>query len=538
MLMKLTFIGADHEVTGSLHMVQSGGKNFLVDCGMEQGINIYENVPIPIPYNQIDYVFVTHAHIDHVGMLPYLYSRGFKGQIFATRATCDLCEIMLKDCAHIQEQEAEWKNRKAKRAGQKAVEPIYRMEDALGVLDLFVPVDYRERVNICDGIDIRFIDVGHLLGSASIEIWLKEGDTEKKIVFSGDIGNKNKPLIRNPQYIEEADYVVMESTYGDRFHENENGDHVTDFAKIIQETLDRGGNVVIPAFAVGRTQEVLNYIRIIKEQNLVTGHENFPVYLDSPMAVEATGVFKENEADCYDEEALALVKKGKNPCSFPGLHLAVATEESVAINNNPEPKVIISASGMCDAGRIRHHLKHNLWRPECTILFAGYQAVGTLGRSLLDGRSEVRLFGESIDVEARIEKIEGLSGHADQNGLLEWIGHFRNQPTQVFVVHGDDDVTDRFAALVTEKFGFEAYAPFSGTTYDLAKGEFITLTKGIPVEQKKITPERQKANSIFAALLAAADRLRETVMHNKDGANRDLQKFAQEINRLCDKWDR
>ena len=535
--MKLTFVGAAHEVTGSCHFLQTAGKNILIDCGMEQGPDLYENPGLPIPANEVDYVFLTHAHIDHSGMLPRLAKDGFKGQIFTTYATADLCNIMLRDSAHIQEFEAEWRNRKGKRAGRPEYEPVYVMQDALDAIELLVPCQYGERIRICEGVEIRFTDVGHLLGSASIEVWATEDGVTKKIVFSGDIGNKNKPLIRSPQYIRQADYVVMESTYGGRFHKN-TGDHVEEFARVIQETLDKGGNVVIPAFAVGRTQEVLNYIRIIKEKNLVTGHGVFPVYLDSPMAVEATGVFKDNMMDCYNEETKELVKKGINPISFPGLHLSITSSDSVAINFNEEPKVIISAAGMCDAGRIRHHLKHNLWRPECTILFAGYQAVGTLGRSIIEGREEVKLFGESIEVKARIEKIEGISGHADETGLLEWVGSFMEKPSQVFVVHGDDTVCDAFAETVKETYGINAMAPFSGSSYDLKEGCFVTVTKGIPIQKPAVNEATKKAAGVFARLLAACDRLRRVVMHNEGGANKDLARFADQINSLCDKWDR
>ena len=534
--MKLTFIGADHEVTGSCHVLEACGLNVLVDCGMEQGSNKYENAPFPLSYAEVDYVLVTHAHIDHVGMLPFIYARGFRGQIMATRATCDLCEIMLKDCAHIQETEAEWKNRKAKRAGRAEQPPLYTMADAEGVLEHFVPCDYGDTIHIKPGFDVRFTDVGHLLGSASIEIWMKEGDCSRKIVFSGDIGNKNKPLIRSPQYIHQADYVVMESTYGNRFHK-QGGDHVAEFAQVIEETLDRGGNVVIPAFAVGRTQEVLNYIRIIKEKKLVKGHENFPVYLDSPMAVEATAVFKENMLDCYNEETKELVRRGINPISFPGLHLSITSQDSIALNSDQEPKVIISAAGMCDAGRVRHHLKHNLWRPECTILFAGYQAIGTLGRSIIDGREEVKLFGESIEVRARIEKIEGISGHADQNGLLEWIGNFMSHPSQVFIVHGDDEVCDEFAQKIRETYQLEAMAPFSGTSYDLKEGRFLTVTQGIPV-RREMSEGAKKAAGVFGRLVAAGERLMRVIRNNEGGANKDLARFADQINSLCDKWDR
>lgn len=535
--MRLTFIGADHEVTGSCHFLEACGLNILIDCGMEQGINKYENAELPIPYSDVDYVLVTHAHIDHVGLLPLIYARGFRGQIMATRATCDLCDIMLKDCAHIQESEAEWKNRKAMRAGKPEVTPIYTMNDAEGVLHHFVPCNYNEIIRLNDNLEIRFVDVGHLLGSASIEIWMKEDDCSKKIVFSGDIGNKNKPLIRSPQYIRQADYVVMESTYGGRFHKN-TGDHVEEFARVIQETLDKGGNVVIPAFAVGRTQEVLNYIRIIKEKNLVTGHGVFPVYLDSPMAVEATGVFKDNMMDCYNEETKELVKKGINPISFPGLHLSITSSDSIAINFNEEPKVIISAAGMCDAGRIRHHLKHNLWRKECTILFVGYQAVGTLGRKLVESKPEsVRLFGENVEVNARIEVLAGISGHADMNGLLNWIDGFKEKPSHIFVVHGEDSVTDSFAATITDRFGIPAFAPYSGGCVDLATDTI--LSEGIRLPKKAVEkPAKARALTAFNRVVAAAKHLMDVVLKNEGLANKDLAKFESQIQNLADKWDR
>lgn len=534
--MKLTFIGANHEVTGSCHFLEASGLKVLIDCGMEQGVNVYENQELPVSYGDIDYVLVTHSHIDHVGMLPFIYARGFKGRVMATRATCDLCEIMLKDCAHIQETEAEWKNRKARRAGREEQPPIYTMNDAVGVLEHFVPCDYDEIIKLSEGFEIRFVDVGHLLGSSSIEIWMTEEGCSKKIVFSGDIGNQNKPLIRSPQYIHQADYVVMESTYGDRLHDNPSVDHVAEFAKIIEETLRRGGNVVIPAFAVGRTQEVLSYIRKIKEDHLVKGVPDFPVYLDSPLAVEATQVFKENMMDCFNEETKALVKKGINPISFQGLHLSITSQDSIAINLDPKPKVIISASGMCDAGRVRHHLKHNLWRPECTILFAGYQAVGTLGRSITEGRSEVKLFGEAVEVNAHIERIDGISGHADQAGLFKWIENFVKKPEQIFVVHGDDKVCDIFTGLLEDKFGLKADAPFSGSVYDLRAGSFLKVTEGVLL--KKETEGSKRAADMFSRLLAACERLKRAVTGSKGLTNKDMAKFTDQINAICDKWER
>ena len=403
--MKLIFCGAAHEVTGSCHYINVCGKNILLDCGMEQGTDIYENQEIPVPVSEIDYVFLSHAHIDHSGYLPLIFKNGFRGKIFTTKATADLCDIMLRDSAHIQEFEAEWRNRKAKRSLEKPFEPLYTMNDAEGVIQLLTPCDYDEIINVCEGVDIQFTDIGHLLGSSSIKLWLSENGINKTIVFSGDIGNTDQPLIEDPKYTDEADYVIMESTYGDRYH-GERPDYYTALANMIQTTLDRGGNLVIPAFAVGRTQEILYFIRKIKADRMIKGHDGFKVYVDSPLAVEATNVFNKNTLDFYDEEALDLIKKGINPISFEGLEVSVTSDDSRAINFDSEPKVIISASGMCEAGRIRHHLKHNLWRPESTILFVGYQAEGTLGRMLLDGETSVKLFGEKIGVKAHIEKLD------------------------------------------------------------------------------------------------------------------------------------
>ena len=532
--MKLTFIGANHEVTGSCHCLEACGKKILVDYGMEQGGNVYENAELPFAIPDVDYILITHAHIDHTGLLPLLYAEGFRGQIFATQATCDLCNIMLKDSAHIQEMEAEWKNRKARRAGKPEVEPLYTINDAEGVLTHFVPCHYGDVLTLTDGLRIRFTDVGHLLGSASIEVWMEEEGVEKKIVFSGDIGNKNKPLIKNPSYIDEADYVVMECTYGDRTHDRTH-EHIEELAQILQETLDRGGNLVIPAFAVGRTQEILYFMRKIKEEKLIKGHDDFEVYVDSPLAVEATQVFTKNIMECYDEEAMDLVNRGINPIGFPGLKLSITSEDSKNINFDMTPKVIISAAGMCDAGRIRHHLKHNLWRPDWTILVAGYQAGGTLGRSLLEGAQVVKLFGETIDVEAHIEKLDGISGHADMNGLITWVSAFKEKPSQVFLVHGDDDVCTSFAGLLHTDYGFEAAAPFSGSVYDLAAGAWLKQTVGVPLRRET---ERQKENrTIFELLVAAGERLMRVIRKNRECANKDIKKFTADVNALCDKWD-
>ncbi|MBO5975742.1 MAG: MBL fold metallo-hydrolase, partial [Oscillospiraceae bacterium] len=392
--MKLTFLGAAHEVTGSCTLIEINGKYGIVDCGMEQGQDIFENQALPVQASALDFVLLTHAHIDHSGNLPLLYKNGYTGPIYATVATSHLCEIMLRDCAHIQESEAEWKSRKSLRAGGAAVEPIYTMADAQTAISKLRPVDYGKEVQIAEDVVVRFTDAGHLMGSSSIEVWLTENGITKKIVFSGDIGNLEQPLLKDPVYIEQADYVVTESTYGNRYHEKGHVNNIEYLADCIQRTFDRGGNVVIPSFAVGRTQEILYFIREIKVRGLVTGHGDFPVYVDSPLANEATGIFLQTDDHYFDDETRALINQGINPLMSPGVQLSVSSEESTAINMDKKPKVIISASGMCEAGRIRHHLKHNLWRSECLILFVGYQAVGTTGRAIRDGARKIKLFGE------------------------------------------------------------------------------------------------------------------------------------------------
>lgn len=464
--MKLTFLGAAREVTGSRYFLEACGKRILVDYGMEQGQNLYENALLPVPAAQVDYVFLTHAHIDHSGWLPLLYKQGFRGQIYATEATHDLCGIMLMDSAHIQEMEAEWKSRKALRSGAAPEEPLYTVLHATETVKLFVPVKYDTDVAVCEGITIRLVDVGHLLGSASVLVTVTEDGKTQKIAFSGDIGNLHQPLLRDPDYITAADYVVMESTYGDRSH-GPVPDYVAELAQILNDTFARGGNVVIPSFAVGRTQELLYFIRKIKQDGLVKSAPGFEVYVDSPLAVEATNIFNEHMYDCMDEETLALIRQGVNPIQFEGLRVSVTADESKAINEDPNPKVILSASGMCDAGRIRHHLKHNLWRPESTVLFVGFQSPGTLGRTLMDGAKEVKLFGESIAVQADVRRLSGISGHADQAGLLKWIGSFTGDIRHVFVAHGENEVAEGFAKRLQDELGRPATAPYNGESWDL-----------------------------------------------------------------------
>ncbi len=541
--MKLTFIGADHEVTGSCHFLEAAGKKILVEYGMEQGKDMFENATVPVSAGEIDYVFVTHAHIDHTGLLPLLSAKGFHGRIYATKATCDLCDIMLLDSAHIQEFEAEWRNRKGRRKGAEPYVPLYTSEDVMNILDCFVPCEYDEVIEVTDGIRIRFTDVGHLLGSAAIEVWAQEAGEERKIVFSGDLGNYDQPLIKDPKTVDSADYVLIESTYGDRSHGERNQDYVGQLAAIFQETFDRGGNVVIPSFAVGRTQEILYFIRELKADGRVKGHDHFPVYVDSPLAVRATNIFNEHTADCFDEAAAALIARGVNPISFPNLRLALSSDESREINTIAEPKVIISASGMCEAGRIKHHLKHNLWREESTILFVGYQAHGTLGRALVEGAREVTLFGETVTVAAEIKVLPGISGHADREGLLDWAEGFKEKPKRFFVVHGDDLVEKSFAALLKEKTGVEAVAPYSGTVWDLINDVCLKETEAIPIARKDedgkvVSKGGAKAASVYNRLENAAESLLSLVRSSKGLPNKELARFADQIISLCDKWKR
>lgn len=533
--MKLTFIGAAHEVTGSCTLLEAFGKHILIDCGMEQGSDTYENCALPIAPAEIDAICLTHAHIDHSGMIPAMVAKGYSGPVYCTAATLRLCNIMLQDSAHIQEQEAQWQNRKAERSGGERYVPVYTVADAVESLKRFKGYGYYEPIEIFDGITVKFCDAGHLLGSASIYITLKKNGEERSVLFSGDLGNIDRPLIRNPQKPSYADYVIIESTYGDRIH-GERPDYIAQLTKVMTETFSKGGNLVIPSFAIGRTQELLYLFRTIKEQKLMNRYENFVVYVDSPLAVEATRIYEDHLTEYYDEETLALVKQGINPLSFPGLRLSVTIEESRAINYDLIPKVILSASGMCEAGRIRHHLKHNLWKENNTILFVGYQAEGTLGRKLMNGAKHVSLFGEDIQVNARIESIVGISGHADRDMLLGWLGSMEKPPKKVFVNHGADIVCDAFSQTIYNKLGFDATAPYSGDEYNLATGEWSA--RGRIVKLTKVSEGRRRANLAFDRLMAACQRLKTVAELSRELPNKELAKFTDRIHDLCDKYAR
>lgn len=533
--MKLHFLGAAHEVTGSCTLLEAAGHRILIDCGMEQGADIYENADLPVAAGDIDAVLLTHAHIDHSGKIPMLVAQGFKGVIYTTEATAALCRIMLMDSAHIQQFEAEWRNRKAKRGGQPEYVPLYTADDVQRTLTLLRPCGYGQNYALFDDVTVSFTDAGHLLGSASITVTVTEGGKTESLLFSGDLGNTRRPLIRDPQTPPAADYVIIESTYGDRAH-GERPDYVTALTAILQRTFDRGGNVVIPCFAVGRTQEMLYLLRQIQNQGLVKGHPDFAVWVDSPLAVEATNIYNGDLLDYYDEETLALLEQGETPIHFKGLRLSVTSDESRAINVDRSPKVILSASGMCEAGRIRHHLKHNLWRPECTVLFVGYQSDGTIGRKLIDGADTVKLFGEEIRVRAEIATLAGISGHADREMMLDWLRAVEGEKKHVFVNHGEDTVTAAFAEEIKNVLGVPASAPYNGAVYDTAAAVYLDEGNKTRIEKKSLGG--RVADTVFQRLLAAGRRLMSIIEKNKGGANKDLAKFADQVNALADKWER
>ena len=506
--MKITFLGATRTVTGSNFLVEAAGKKFLVDCGMWQGkaeIEMQNVEEFAFNPSEIDFMLLTHAHIDHSGRIPKLYNEGFRNKIYAHKATCDLCTLMLPDSGHIQEMENEWKNRKRVRKGEKEIPPLYTAEDAVHSLEIFEPIQYDEIIEITPEIQVRFNDAGHMLGSSVIELWVKEDGKETKTVFTGDLGNNDIPLLSEPTMIESADYLVMESTYGSRMHLR-NDEKAEMFLDIVSETLDNGGTVVIPSFAVGRTQEILYEINKLKD---TIEDEEFKrkyktlmksaVYVDSPLAISATEVFREN-MDLFDEETQAQIMKGDNPLEFPGLEFTRTADESKALNEDQTPSIIISASGMCEVGRIKHHLKHNLWNPKSTILFVGYQATGTLGYSIVNGAKKVKIFGEEIAVNARIEYIEGYSGHADQEGLMNFIYSFITKPKHIFLVHGEEESQDILQEKIKSETGIGVTVPEFGETYEL--NEKIEMTHKI---------ERKVTNTIRHEIISRLEKLKEEV---------------------------
>ena len=475
--MKIKFCGASIGVTGSCHLITTDKHKLLLDCGQFQGGKAVEKMneePFPFDPAQIEWVILSHAHIDHCGRLPLLVKRGFKGQIYCTDATADLLEVMLKDSAYIHEKDAQWQSKKNARTGKPPVEPLYTIDDAEDALKLVRPVLYDQLIELAPEIRIVFNDAGHILGSAITELWITEGENTSKIVFSGDLGVTNRPILRDPVKIKKADYVIMETTYGNRLHPA-NATSIDELIHITLATVKRGGSVIIPSFAVGRTQELIYQFNMFYEQHpeYQSQLENVNVYIDSPMATTATEVFKRN-AQVFDEKTKEYILSGDNPLDFKNLKFTRNTADSMMLNEDKSPKIIISASGMCEAGRIRHHLKHNLWDSRNSIVFVGYQAEGTLGRMLIEGAKEVKLFGETISVKAEIHNLEGFSGHADQKGLMDWLSGFRQEPEQIFLVHGELESKKDFARLVGDKLGFHPVVLTENSEFELETGQLLS----------------------------------------------------------------
>ena len=503
--MKVKFCGASIGVPGSCHMISTDNHKILLDCGQFQGGKEMDRMnEEPFPFNpaEIECVILSHAHIDHCGRLPLLVKRGFKGPIYCTDATADLLDVMLKDSAYIHEKDAEWQTRKNLRTGKPPVEPLYTIQDSEAALRLVKPILYDQLVELNPEMKIVFNDAGHILGSAITELWVTEGDKTSKIVFSGDLGVENRPILRDPVKIKKADFLIMETTYGNRLHP-ENATSIDDLIKITLKTIKRGGSVIIPSFAVGRTQELIYQFNMFYEH-----HPEYAdtlgkvyVYIDSPMATTATEVFKKN-AQVFDDETKAYIMSGDHPLDFPNLRFTRNTADSQMLNQDKTSKIIISASGMCEAGRIRHHLKHNLWDSRNSIVFVGYQAEGTLGRMLVEGAKEVKLFGEPIMVGAEIYNLEGFSGHADQKGLLDWLGGFQKEPKHIFLVHGETQSKIDFAAKVKEVFGYEPIVVNGNTEYELETGEILSREEVIreALDQEDIEKLKDKLSSIKGEL--------------------------------------
>ena len=451
--MKISFYGAAKMVTGSNHMIEANGKKLLLDCGMYQGGYEEEEMnkeEFEFTPSDIDYIVLSHAHIDHSGRIPKLIKEGFTGKIIATKATYDLSKIMLLDSAKIQETDIMWENKKRERSGKPLLEPLYSVSDAERSFSYFDSYYYEQLIKIDDTFTVRFTDAGHILGSAIVELWVTENNNITKIVYSGDLGMKNRAIIRNPSYVDDADYLILESTYGNRIHEDYE-DTAHKLIEIIDETTMRSGSVVIPSFAVGRTQELLYQFNKHYDSENVEEYKKIPIYVDSPMAINVTEVYEKN-SELFNDETKEMIMKGDNPFTFSNLHYVQSVEESKMLNKSSYPKVIISASGMADAGRVRHHLKHMLWDDRNTVLFVGYQAQGSTGRRILDGHKKIKILGEEVAVKAKIESLQGLSAHADLPMLLEWVGKFKNKPKKIFLVHGEDDSLENLKKEIEEKF--------------------------------------------------------------------------------------
>ena len=527
--MKIKFCGASSGVTGSFQLLTTANHKVLLDCGQFQGGKAQEALnyePFPFDPKEIECVILSHAHIDHCGRIPLLVKRGFTGKIYCTDATADLLDVMLKDSGFIHEKDAEWKSKRAARAGKPPVEPLYTYDDALKALEYVEPILYDQQIKINDHMKIVFNDAGHILGSAITEIWVCEDSKESKIVFSGDLGMVNRPILKDPTIIKKADYVIMETTYGNRNHPA-NITSIKELLDIVLNTTRRGGTVVIPSFAVGRTQELVYEFNKFYEEHSEYKDEldQLMVYVDSPMATTATEVFRKN-AQVFDDETRDYILRGDNPLDFKNLKFTRSTAESQALNLDRNPKIIISASGMCEAGRIRHHLKHNLWDARSSVIFVGYQAEGTLGKLLVEGVKDVVLFGEEVHVNAEIYNLEGFSGHADQNGLFSWLAGFRQKPKQIFLVHGEEDSKKDFGKLIHDKLGYEPVVVLGNSEFELDMNTAQILNyeqaEQEAVEDEEIQAVRRKISDIHSGI--------ESILYNTDlamGRNISQEKLVK-----------
>lgn len=515
--MKIRFLGASTSVTGSCHLITTDKHKFLLDCGMFQGndeMDILNCEEFSFDPEEIDFMLLSHAHIDHSGRIPLLVKRGFKGQIYCSDATADLLDVMLKDSASIQERETEWTNRKNQRAGRPLIKPLYTINDAIAALKHVTPVLYNQLVELNEDVKAVFNDAGHILGSSIIELFITENKDVSKLVYSGDLGVKGRPILRDPTIIKKADYLIMETTYGNRVHEK-NSASIEKLIEIVLKTIRRGGTVVIPSFAVGRTQELIYEFNRFYEEHSEYKDElkDIMVYIDSPMATSATEVFRRN-AQVFDDETRDYILRGDHPLDFKNLKFTRTSEDSIALNSDPTPKIIISSSGMCEAGRIKHHLKHNLWNPKSSIVFVGYQAVGTLGHSIKNGDKKVTIFGEKIKVEAEICNLEGFSGHADKDGLLEWLSGFQKKPNEIFLVHGEEESKREFAKTVKSVLGYDCNVVEGDFEYTLSKDTVVSVEE---IKKEMVSPE--SLLKIKNKITSVHDEL-ETILYNTQLAMR------------------
>lgn len=525
--MWITFCGAAGTVTGSSYLIETAKHRFLVDCGMFQGskqIRQLNQVNFRYKPAEIDFVLLTHAHVDHCGLLPKLWKQGFKGPVYATKAAAELCKIVLTDSGHIQEMESEWRNRKQLRKGGKIEEPLYTAAEAIETAALLRPQPYQISFKPVPEIRVNFLDAGHILGSAIVEVWIQEEGKTSKIVFSGDLGQKNQPIIQDPTIVQEADYVLMESTYGNRLHEDQS-QRIDMLKKIVLETIASNGNLIIPAFAIGRTQDLLYHFKTLFYSGAIP---KIPVYIDSPMAVSVTEIYRDNP-ECYDEETRKLFISGQSPFDFDNLHFIRTAEESKLLNEKARGSIIISASGMCEAGRILHHLKHNLWRPQSHILFVGYQAEGTLGRRLLEGAKIVKIMGEEINVQAKVHSIGAFSAHADQKGLLEWLEGYQNRPQGLFIVHGESDAQQVLASIVEEKLEIRSYIPKLGERFELHQSTVVEQNLPLPSTAQSFLLD-QSVTDIEHLLL----NLRNNIQASEDTAliHSQIEQIKEQVSKL------